>query len=125
MLCCRKSTAWNGSKARCSTAGEPKRTWRNWPSEAAGRQSVGERPLVKRYHCALGHRTQEHRSVVERRYEVMTRQEVRSVVLGKLLGRLDPGDTLWDIGAGLGTIAVECAVLRPFLEVLAVERDPA
>src|SRR6202011_6270442 len=57
------------------------------------------------------------------RAEVMTRQEVRSVVLGKLLGPTDPGDTAWDIGAGLGTVAIEVAVLRPYLEVVAVEQD--
>ena len=39
--------------------------------------------------------------------EVMTRQEVRAVVLAKLLSHTNAGDTLWDIGAGLGTIAVE------------------
>jgi precorrin-6Y C5,15-methyltransferase (decarboxylating) len=57
--------------------------------------------------------------------EVMTRQEVRAVVLAKLLGPTDPGDPVWDIGAGLGTVAIEVAVLRPEVEVLAVERDPA
>jgi precorrin-6Y C5,15-methyltransferase (decarboxylating) len=57
--------------------------------------------------------------------EVMTRQEVRSVVLAKLLGPTGAGDTVWDIGAGLGTVSVEAAVLRPDLEVVAVERDPA
>jgi precorrin-6Y C5,15-methyltransferase (decarboxylating) len=56
--------------------------------------------------------------------EVMTRQEVRSVVLGKLLGATEPGDVCWDMGAGLGTVAVELAVLRPHLDVVAVERDP-
>jgi precorrin-6B C5,15-methyltransferase / cobalt-precorrin-6B C5,C15-methyltransferase len=56
--------------------------------------------------------------------EVMTRQEVRSVVLGKLLGPTEPGDICWDVGAGLGTVSVELAVLRPHLEVVAVERDP-
>lgn len=55
---------------------------------------------------------------------VMTRQEVRGVVLAKLLGPTDAGDVAWDIGAGLGTVAVELAVLRPELEVLAVERNP-
>jgi precorrin-6Y C5,15-methyltransferase (decarboxylating) len=55
--------------------------------------------------------------------EVMTRQEIRSVLLSKL-GPLSPGDTVWDIGAGLGTVSVEIAVLRPEAEVLAVERDP-
>jgi precorrin-6B C5,15-methyltransferase / cobalt-precorrin-6B C5,C15-methyltransferase len=57
-------------------------------------------------------------------FEVLTRQEVRSVVLGKLLGPTDPGDICWDVGAGLGTVSVELAVLRPHLEVVAVERDP-
>jgi precorrin-6Y C5,15-methyltransferase (decarboxylating) len=56
--------------------------------------------------------------------EVMTRQEVRSVVLARLGGKLEPGDTIWDVGAGLGTVAVELAVLRPHVEVMAVERDP-
>jgi precorrin-6Y C5,15-methyltransferase (decarboxylating) len=55
--------------------------------------------------------------------EVMTRQEVRAVVLAKLIGPTQPGDTLWDIGAGLGTVSVEAAVLRPHVEVVAVERD--
>jgi precorrin-6Y C5,15-methyltransferase (decarboxylating) len=56
--------------------------------------------------------------------EVMTRQEVRSVAVGKLSGQTLAGDTAWDIGAGLGTVSVELAVLRPELEVIAVERDP-
>src|SRR5262249_22664301 len=55
---------------------------------------------------------------------VMTRQETRSVLLGKLSGVLQAGDTVWDIGAGLGTVSVEIAVLRPDVEVLAVERAP-
>jgi precorrin-6Y C5,15-methyltransferase (decarboxylating) len=57
--------------------------------------------------------------------EVMTRQEVRSVLLGKLAQHGGAGDTFWDVGAGLGSVAVEMAVLRPQVEVLAVERDPA
>jgi precorrin-6Y C5,15-methyltransferase (decarboxylating) len=57
--------------------------------------------------------------------EVMTRQEVRAAVLAKLGGPLAPGDTVWDIGAGLGTVAVEMAVLHPLVEVVAVERGVA
>jgi precorrin-6Y C5,15-methyltransferase (decarboxylating) len=56
--------------------------------------------------------------------EVMTRQEVRSVLLGKI-GPTEPGDVIWDIGAGLGTVSVELAVLRNNVEVVAVERDPS
>lgn len=55
--------------------------------------------------------------------QMMTRQEVRSVLLGKL-GPAEPGDTIWDIGAGLGTVSVELAVLWPAIEVVAVECDP-
>lgn len=54
----------------------------------------------------------------------LTRQEVRGVLLTRMAGLLHPGDTVWDIGAGLGTVAVEVAVLRPDVEVLAVENDP-
>jgi precorrin-6Y C5,15-methyltransferase (decarboxylating) len=53
----------------------------------------------------------------------MTSQEVRSVLLAKMGGVLQSGDTVWDIGAGLGTVSVEIAVLRPDVEVIAVERD--
>jgi len=56
--------------------------------------------------------------------EVMTRQEVRSVLVGRMPPVTLPGDLFWDIGAGLGTVSVELAVLRPHVEVLAVERDP-
>ena len=59
----------------------------------------------------------------ENRQLVMTRQEVRSVLLGKM-GPVQPGGMVWDIGAGLGTVSVEFAILHPAVEVLAVERDP-
>lgn len=55
---------------------------------------------------------------------VATRQEVRAVVLAQLGGLLRRGDTFWDIGAGTGTVGIEVAVLRPGIEVIAVERDP-
>jgi precorrin-6B C5,15-methyltransferase / cobalt-precorrin-6B C5,C15-methyltransferase len=52
-----------------------------------------------------------------------TRQEIRAVLLSKMAGLLRPGDTVWDIGAGLGTVSIEVAVLRPDVEVIAVEED--
>lgn len=57
--------------------------------------------------------------------EILTRHEVRCVILGKLCGRADPGDVVWDVGAGVGSVSIELAVLRPHVEVIAVERDPA
>lgn len=53
-----------------------------------------------------------------------TRQEIRAVLLSKMAGLLRPGDTAWDIGAGLGTVSIEVAVLRPDVEVIAVEQEP-
>ncbi len=55
--------------------------------------------------------------------KMMTRQEVRSILLSKL-GGTGPGDTIWDIGAGFGTVSVEMAILRGDAEIVAVERDP-
>jgi precorrin-6B C5,15-methyltransferase / cobalt-precorrin-6B C5,C15-methyltransferase len=53
---------------------------------------------------------------------MITKAEVRAVVLGKL--GLPPVGVLWDVGAGSGSVAVESALLRPALHVIAVERDP-
>ena len=53
----------------------------------------------------------------------MTKEEVRALLLSKL--RVAPGDTLWDVGAGTGSVSVELALLAPEGKVWAVERDPA
>ena len=52
----------------------------------------------------------------------MTKQEVRAAVLAKLGAR--PGETVWDVGAGTGSVSVELALLSPFLKVWAVECVP-
>ena len=53
----------------------------------------------------------------------MTKQEVRSVALSKL--RVAPGETIYDIGAGTGSVAVELALLTgPAGRVVAIERNP-
>jgi precorrin-6Y C5,15-methyltransferase (decarboxylating) len=53
---------------------------------------------------------------------MVTKAEVRAVALGKL--DLPPTGVLWDVGAGSGSVAVECAALVPGLDVYAVERRP-
>jgi precorrin-6B C5,15-methyltransferase / cobalt-precorrin-6B C5,C15-methyltransferase len=58
----------------------------------------------------------------EHRGGMITKSEVRAVALGKLA--LPPAGVLWDVGAGSGSVAVECARLAPGLVVVAVERDP-
>ena len=57
----------------------------------------------------------------EHRDSMITKPEVRAVVLARLGPRL--GDVVWDVGAGSGSVAVECA--RFGADVHAVERDAA
>lgn len=52
----------------------------------------------------------------------MTKQEVRAVALAKLAVTLT--DTLWDVGAGTGSVSVELALAAPAGQVYAVECDP-
>ncbi|HLM65552.1 MAG TPA: precorrin-6y C5,15-methyltransferase (decarboxylating) subunit CbiE [Acidimicrobiales bacterium] len=54
---------------------------------------------------------------------MITKAEVRAVALAKLA--LPATGVLWDVGAGSGSVGVECAALAPGLTVLAIERDPA
>ncbi|MFB9433589.1 precorrin-6y C5,15-methyltransferase (decarboxylating) subunit CbiE [Streptoalloteichus tenebrarius] len=51
---------------------------------------------------------------------MVTPAEVRAVALARLAPR--PGELVWDVGAGSGAVAVECA--RMGAAVIAVERDP-
>lgn len=57
----------------------------------------------------------------EHRDRMITKSEVRAVALGKLA--LPSTGVLWDLGAGSGSVAIECARLRPGLRVIAVERN--
>jgi precorrin-6Y C5,15-methyltransferase (decarboxylating) len=57
----------------------------------------------------------------EHRDSMVTKPEVRALALARLAPR--PGVLVWDVGAGSGSVAVECA--RFGAAVIAVERDPA
>lgn len=52
----------------------------------------------------------------------MTKQEVRAAALAKLA--VTPTDTLWDVGAGTGSVSVELALAAHAGQVYAVECDP-
>jgi precorrin-6B C5,15-methyltransferase / cobalt-precorrin-6B C5,C15-methyltransferase len=54
---------------------------------------------------------------------MITKAEVRAVVLGKLA--LPRTGVLWDVGAGSGSVGIEAAGLCPDLRVIAIERDAA
>jgi precorrin-6B C5,15-methyltransferase / cobalt-precorrin-6B C5,C15-methyltransferase len=53
---------------------------------------------------------------------LITKAEVRAVVLAKL--RLMPGQVLWDVGGGAGSVGLEASLLIPGGKVFAVERHP-
>ena len=53
----------------------------------------------------------------------LTKREVRSVTLSALAP--SPGDMLWDIGSGCGSIAIEWMRQHPRNLAVAVERDPS
>jgi precorrin-6Y C5,15-methyltransferase (decarboxylating) len=56
----------------------------------------------------------------EHRDGMITKAEVRAVALGKLA--LPRTGVLWDVGAGSGSVAIECARLARGLRVFAIER---
>jgi precorrin-6Y C5,15-methyltransferase (decarboxylating) len=52
----------------------------------------------------------------------LTKREIRAVTLSALAPR--KGETLWDIGAGSGSIAIEWMLTDPANRAIAIERDP-
>ncbi|PZG14461.1 precorrin-6y C5,15-methyltransferase (decarboxylating) subunit CbiE [Micromonospora craterilacus] len=64
---------------------------------------------------ALPERAYAHRD------SMITKAEVRALVVARLRPRL--GRLVWDVGAGSGSVGIECALLGA--AVIAVERDPA
>ncbi|WP_119727593.1 precorrin-6y C5,15-methyltransferase (decarboxylating) subunit CbiE [Thermomonospora amylolytica] len=107
---------------RCRPAEATTRPWRD-PNVVlvldSGR-SVGERGWIAGARpgpssWALPEEAFEHRN------SVVTKAEVRAFALARLGPRI--GDMVWDIGAGSGSVAIECA--RFGAAAVAVERDPA
>lgn len=54
---------------------------------------------------------------------LMTKREVRLLVLGELA--LKPGQIIWDIGAGTGSVSIEIARLFPSSKIYAIEKTAA
>jgi precorrin-6Y C5,15-methyltransferase (decarboxylating) len=69
---------------------------------------------------AFGREDQEY---VQRAPEkgLITKQEARALSLAKL--RLSPAAIVWDIGAGSGSVGLECARLAPLGHVWAIEKN--
>ena len=52
----------------------------------------------------------------------ITKREMRAVTLAQLAPR--PGELLWDVGAGAGSISIEWLLADPATRAIAVERNP-
>ncbi|WP_199615782.1 precorrin-6y C5,15-methyltransferase (decarboxylating) subunit CbiE [Paenibacillus alkalitolerans] len=52
---------------------------------------------------------------------LITKKEVRVLSISEL--KLRPDSVVWDIGAGSGSVAVECARLSPYGKVIAIEKN--
>lgn len=107
-LCCRDSTHQNMDLSNPEVfAGSPSafpEMWAACPKEA--------KPL------ALG----VPNTAFVHRAGLMTKREVRVIAVSLL--RLCPGQVLWDLGAGSGSVAVEAALLCPLKSAWAVEKVP-
>ena len=57
----------------------------------------------------------------ERDKTPMTKEEIRILILHKM--KLYPDDVVWDVGAGTGSVSIECARQVPFGTVHSVERS--
>jgi precorrin-6Y C5,15-methyltransferase (decarboxylating) len=52
----------------------------------------------------------------------LTKQDVRALTLSALAPH--PGQLLWDVGAGAGSVAIEWLLSHPACRAIAIERDP-
>lgn len=59
----------------------------------------------------------------ERDKTPMTKEEIRVLILHRM--KLHPDDIIWDVGAGTGSVSIECARQAPFGTVHSVERSEA
>lgn len=59
----------------------------------------------------------------EHRAGMITKAEVRSVVLAKL--NLPWSGVMWDVGAGCASVSIEAARISPGLKIYAIERNPS
>jgi precorrin-6Y C5,15-methyltransferase (decarboxylating) len=78
-----------------------------------GKAWISAHPNADRHGWALSETEFEHRS------SMITKSETRALVLARL--GPGPGDLIWDVGAGSGAVAIECA--RFGAAAFAIERD--
>ena len=106
-----------------STAGE-------WPAAGAGRWPIGTAPralTVLGLECIAGtdaNRLTRTPGLPDNAYEndgQLTRRQIRAITLASLAPA--PGELLWDVGGGAGSIGIEWMRTHPTCSAISVERD--
>jgi precorrin-6Y C5,15-methyltransferase (decarboxylating) len=88
-----------------------------WQQDASAPPAREDLPPRPRLHLGLPEAAYDHEQ------GLITKAEVRAVVLAKL--GLFPGQVLWDVGAGSGSVGLEASLLLGAGRILAVEKNPA
>ena len=91
-------------------------------TEAAGQRFADPNLLVVEQPAIASHGFGLPETVFEHSAGLITKAEVRAVSLARL--RIQPWHTVWDLGAGSGSVALEAAALAWRGRVVAVEKDP-
>jgi len=86
------------------------------PNMVVLKRSPLESKPNKKLHLGAPDTWYDHRS------GLITKSEIRAIALSKL--RLEPHHTLWDLGAGSGSISIEAALFIKKGKILAVEQNP-
>ncbi len=86
------------------------------PNMVVLKRSPLESKPDKKLHLGAPDTWYDHRS------GLITKSEIRAITLSKL--RLEPHHTLWDLGAGSGSISIEAALFIKKGKIFAVEQNP-
>lgn len=80
-----------------------------------------ERPLKNNSMAQLGFLDEELFAKKMPKKGLITKKEIRALTIASL--KISPKDTIWDIGAGSGSVAIEASFLANFGTVIGVECD--
>jgi precorrin-6Y C5,15-methyltransferase (decarboxylating) len=106
--------------------GMPQESWDWYPLDQAANQSFARPNLVVLKPLPGGSGAEDLMlgmadEAFEHEAGLITKSEVRAVTLAKL--QLKPGLTLWDLGAGSGSVGIEASLLMGHGRIVAVEQD--
>jgi precorrin-6Y C5,15-methyltransferase (decarboxylating) len=112
----------------CEELGGPGERVTQWAPQSIQQQTFSPLNVTVLLHCpGQAHATAAlpllglPEEAIVHRQGMITKREMRLLALCYL--ELHPGDVLWDVGAGSGSVSLEAARLSAALEIFAIERD--